>query len=88
MHIYACVKETTAVPDTSAQGAAPKNKDKKVIFKSCALFINSIIQINNTEVDDAHDINVVKPMYNLIEYSDIYSKTSGVYGNTIEMNQL
>ena len=33
MHIYVCVKETTAVPDTSAQGAVPNNKNKKVIFK-------------------------------------------------------
>ena len=29
-------------------------------------------------IDHAHDIDVVMPMYNLIEYSDIYSKTSGV----------
>ena len=31
--------------------------------------------MNNTEVDDAHDIDVVMPMYNLIEYTDTYSKT-------------
>ena len=32
----------------------------------------------NTQVDDdAHDIDVLMPMYNLIEYNDIYSKTSG-----------
>ena len=30
------------------------------------------------QVDDAHDIDVVMPMYNLIEYSDNYSKTSGI----------
>ena len=31
----------------------------------------------NTQVDDdAHDIDVLMPMCNLIEYSDIYSKTS------------
>ena len=29
------------------------------------------------QVDDAYDIDVVMPMYNLIEYSDNYSKTSG-----------
>ena len=28
------------------------------------------------------------PVYNVIEYSDTYSKTSGVCGNTVEMNQL
>ena len=31
--------------------------------------------MNNTQVDDAHDIDVVMPMYNLIEYTDTYSKT-------------
>ena len=30
------------------------------------------------QVDDAHDINIVMSMYNLIEYSDNYSKTSGI----------
>ena len=33
-------------------------------------------RINNTQVDDAHDIEVVISMYNLIECSDNYSKTS------------
>ena len=31
----------------------------------------------NTQKDDAHDIDIVMPMYNLIEYSDAYSMTSG-----------
>ena len=34
-------------------------------------------EINNTQVDNAKDINIVMPMYNLIEYSDNYAKTSG-----------
>ena len=34
-------------------------------------------EINNTQIDNAKDIDVVMPMYNLIEYSDNYSKTSG-----------
>ena len=32
---------------------------------------------NNTDIDNAQDIDIVTPMYNLIEYSDNYSKTSG-----------
>ena len=35
-----------------------------------------ISRINNTEIDNAKDIDIVMPMYNLIEYSDNYSKTS------------
>ena len=34
-------------------------------------------EINNTEADNTKDIDIVKPMYDLIEYSDNYSKTSG-----------
>ena len=36
-----------------------------------------ISEINNTKLDNAKYIDVVMPMYNLIEYSDNYSKTSG-----------
>ena len=50
---------------------------KKVTFKNCAPFTNCISEINNTQVDNAKDIDIVMPMYNLIEYSDNYVKTSG-----------
>ena len=40
-------------------------------------FINCKSEISNTETDNAKDIDIVMPMYNLIEYSDNYSKTSG-----------
>ena len=52
-------------------------RSKGVIFKYCVPFINCKSEINNTEIDNAKDIGIVMPMYNLIEYSDIYSKTSG-----------
>ena len=41
--------------------------NKKVISKNCAPFINCISRINNTPVNDAYDIDVVMPMYDLIE---------------------
>ena len=47
------------------------------MFKNCAPFTDCISKINNTQVDNAKDIDIVMPMYNLIEYSDDYSKTSG-----------
>ena len=50
-------------------------------------FTNCVSRINNSQEDDAHDISVVISMYNLIEYSDNYSKTSGIYDNIVEMNQ-
>ena len=52
-------------------------RDKGVAFKNCAPFTNCISEINNTQVDSAKDIDIVMPMYNLIEYSDNYAKTSG-----------
>ena len=48
------------------------------MFKNWPQFANCIGRINNTQVYDAHDTDVVKPIYDLIEYSDNYSKTSGV----------
>ena len=74
---YILIKGTITADDISAAGAAANNANKKVIFKNCAPFINCISEINNTEIDNAKDIDIVMPMYNLIEYSDNYSKTSG-----------
>ena len=63
--------------NTAAGNANANNTNKKVIFKNCAPFTNCISKINNTQIDNAKDINIVMSMYNLIEYSDNYSKTSG-----------
>ena len=49
----------------------------KVVFKNCAPFRKCITEINETFIDDAEHINITMPMYNLIEYSDNYSDTSG-----------
>ena len=52
-------------------------RNKGVTFKNCAPFTKCINRINNTEIDNAKYIDIVMPMYNLIEYNDNYSKTSG-----------
>ena len=74
---YILVKGTISVNNTAADGAAANNTNKKVIFKNCAPFTNCISEINNTQIDNAKDIDIVMPMYNLIEYSDNYAKTTG-----------
>ena len=64
-----------------SDNAAPRQVDernKRVIFKNCAPFVNSKSEINNTEIDNAKGIEMVMPMYNLIEYSNNYSKASGI----------
>ena len=74
---YIHVRGTITVNNTAAADVNANNTNKKVIFKNCAPFTNCISQINNTDLDNAKYIDIVMPMYNLIEYSDNYSKTSG-----------
>ena len=72
---YILAKGTITVPNTGTAAAA-NNRNKKVTFKNCASFTNCISEINS-KIDHAKDIEIVMPMYNLIEYSDNYSKTFG-----------
>ena len=74
---YIIVKGNITVNNTAGAGATVNNTNKKVIFKNCAPFIKCISKINNTQIDDAEYIDIVMPMYNLIEYSNNYLKTSG-----------
>ena len=77
MHISILVKRTITVNYTAAADANANHTSKKVIFKDCAPFTNCVSEINNTQVDNAKDINVIVPLYNLLEYSPAYAKTSG-----------
>ena len=74
---YILVKGNITVNNTAVDGAPANDINKKVVFKNCAPFTKCISKINNTEKDNAQYIDIVIPMYNLIEYSDNYSKTSG-----------
>ena len=49
----------------------------QVVLKNCAPFTNCITKINRTTIDDAKDLDLVMPMYILIEYSSNYSETAG-----------
>ena len=75
----ACILVKGTIPITGADAAARQadERDKGVAFKNCTPFANCISEINNTQVDNAKDIDIVMPMYNLIEYSDNYAKTTG-----------
>ena len=87
---YILANGRITITGAEADAAARKadERDKGVIFKNCAAFVECISRINNTEISNAKDIDIVMPMYNLIEYSDNYSKTSGSYGNTIKIIQI
>ena len=51
------------------------NKNIQLVIKNCAPFINWISKINNTQRDNAKEIDVVMLMHNLIEYGNNHSKT-------------
>ena len=76
---YILVKGTITINGVGADAAARQadERDKGVTFKNCASFTNCISEINNAQVDNAKHIDIVMSMYNLIEYSDHYAKTSG-----------
>ena len=57
--------------------ATDGNANAIVAFKNCSPFTKCVTDINDEHVDDAENIDIVMPMYNLIEYIDNYSDTSG-----------
>ena len=73
---YIVVKGTiTALRPNNAK------RNKAVTFKNNAPFINCISKINGVKIDNAEDLDVVMPMYNLLEYSKNYKKTTGSLWN-------
>ena len=74
--VYILVKGTMAIAKET--DPAPNNTNKTVKIKNWALFNKWISRINNTQVDDAIYIDVVMLVCNIIEYSDNYSKISGI----------
>ena len=73
---YIFASATRTVPNTAAAGAN-QNNIKNIIIKNCDPFTNCISEINNTQKDNAENIDIIMPMYKLIEYGDNYSETSG-----------
>ena len=67
---YILVKEKITIAGAGDDAAAREadERDKGIAFKNCAPFTNCISEINNSQIDNAKDIDIVMPMYNLIEY--------------------
>ena len=69
--------------NTAANATATNNAndnafgEKKFVFKNNAPFVNCVSKINGVKIDNAEDLDVVMPMYNLLEYSKNYRKTTG-----------
>ena len=71
-------------PSNTAANASATNTEnddafgeKKLVFINNAPFTNCISKINGVKMDNAEDLDIVMPMYNLLEYSKSYRKTTG-----------
>ena len=69
---YIVVKGTITITDSN-----DANYNKKLALKNNAPFTSCISKIDNTLIDNAEDLDIVMPMYNLLEYSKNYRKTTG-----------
>ena len=59
-------------------GNQPRDRqNRSLILKNNAPFVSCITKINNELIEDADDLDIVMPMYNLLEYSKNYRKTIG-----------
>ena len=94
-YILVKVKLTITGAEADAEAKQANERNKGVVFKNFAPLIGCISEMNNTQVDNARYLNVVMPMYNLIEqlfkiifilFSIIVQKHQDVYGNITEMN--
>ena len=56
-------------------------RNKNLSFQNNAQFINCISKINGVKIDNAEDLEIVMPMYYLLEYSKNYRKTTGSLWN-------
>ena len=77
------IKKTLTADDFEAPNNTAANAVwwKKLVFKNNAPFINCPLKINGVKIDNAEDLDVVMPMYNLLEYSKNYRKTTGSLWN-------
>ena len=77
---YILVKGTITVTAPGANNNANNVRDKRnrpLILKNNAPFVSCITRINNELIEDADDLDIIMPMYNLLEYSKNYRKTMG-----------
>ena len=70
---YILVKSTITVAGNNLRD----RQNRPLIFKNNASFVSCITRINSALIEDADDLDIVMPMYNLLEYSKNYRKTIG-----------
>ena len=70
---YVWIKRTITVTNPNNNA----NFDRRLTFKNKAPFISCVSKINSELVENAEDLDVAIPLYNLLEYSKNYEKTLG-----------
>ena len=78
---YIVVRGIITVSATAGANEVRDKKDRPLAFKNNTPFISCISKINGTLVENAEDLDIVMLMYNFLEYSKNYSKTSGYLWN-------
>ena len=74
---YILVNGTITVRANAGANNTRDKKDRKLILKNNAPFVSCITRINNELIEDVDDLDIVMPMYNLLEYSKNYRKAIG-----------
>ena len=74
---YILVNRTIKVTAAAGANNVREKRNKPLILKNNALFVSCIAKINNELIEDAEDLDIAVPMYNLLEYSKNYRKTIG-----------
>ena len=74
---YILVNGTITVTAAAGANNIRDKKNRKLILKNNAPLVSCITRINGELIEDADDLDIVMPMYNLLEYSNNYRKTIG-----------
>ena len=71
------VTTTRGQADATDANERIEERNKRIMFKNCALLTECISEIINTRVSNVNHLDVLMVMYSLMEYSNNYSKTFG-----------
>ena len=78
---YILVNGTITVMAAAGANNIRDKKNRKLILKNNAPFVSCITRINGELIENADDLDIVMPIYNLVEYSKNYRKTIGLLYN-------
>ena len=81
-HAHILVNGTITVTANAGANNITDKKNRSLILKNNPPFVSCITRVNNELIEDADYLDIVMPMYNLLEYSKNYRKTIGSLYNS------